>query len=178
MLEINLSLEKSDIAALNLLQGQDAMFRKAAARALNKTARGLKTLFKSQISDSMKIKKSLIGPQISLVGARQNSLKSFVNLSSKAGVIRVNNLGNVKKNPAGVKVGSRQIDDAFQAVMPNGSVGVFRRREESRLHIIQQTVVITGRLAEFMNDANDGVAQRQLQKIFIREYRSLARAAK
>lgn len=177
MFEVNLSLEKSDIAALNILEGQESMFRKAAARALNKTASRLKTRFKNQVSDSMDIKENLIGPQIIVKKARQNSLKSRVNLSSKGGVIRVNNLGKVKKNSTGVKVGSRQIDNAFQAVMPNGSTGVFRREDKSRLHIIQQTVVFTGRLAEFMNDANDGYAQRELQKIFIIEYRSLARAA-
>lgn len=178
MLEVSLSLEKSDIAALNLVQGQDAMFKKAAARALNKTARWLKPYLAKQVSGSLNIKQSLIKPGIFIVSARPNNLKSNVNLDKHFGVINVNNLGKVKPNDAGVKVGLRQYDDAFQSTMPSGHVGVFKRKRRKRLQIVEQTFVYTGKLAEFMREANDGLAQQQLKKIFIREYRHLAKGTR
>lgn len=175
MFEITLDLSDTDIAALNLLNAQEGLFKKAASRALNKTARWLRTFLTREVANDLNVKVSLIRPGLVVIGARQSALYSQIGLSAKSGVIKVKDLGKAQQNSAGVKAGQRQYDHAFKATMQNGHEGVFKRTGKSRLTIREQTIVFTGRLAELMEKANDGLAQQQLKKIFEREYRHLAR---
>lgn len=174
MFQISLDLSDSDIAALNVLHAQEPLFKKAASRALTQTARWLRTLLTQEVANELNLSVRLVRGVV-VIGARQNTLRSQVALSAKSGVIKARDLGKAKQNSTGVKAGKRQYDHAFKAIMPNGHKGVFQRTGTSSLTIREQTIVFTGRLAEQLEKANDGLARQQLKKIFEREYRRLAR---
>ncbi len=175
MFEITLDLSDTEIAALNLLNAQEGLFKKAASRALTQTARWLRTLLTQEVANELNLNVRLVRPGVVVIGARQSSLRSQIGLSAKSGVIKARDLGKAQQNSTGVKAGKRQYDHAFKATMPNGHKGVFQRTGKSSLTIREQTIVFTGRLAEQLEIANDGLARQQLKKIFEREYRHLAR---
>ncbi len=176
MFQISLDLSDSDLAALNLLSAQERLLKKAASRALNKTARWLRTFLSQEVASELSFKVSLVRPGIVVIGARQNTLRSEIGLSATSGVIKAKNLGKTQQNTTGVKAGKRQYDRAFLATMKSGHDGVFKRKGGARLPIREQVIVFTGKLAELMQDANDGVAQRMLTQLFEREYRALVRS--
>ncbi len=178
MFQISLDLSDSDLAALNLLNAQERLLKKAASRALNKTSRWLRTFLSQEVASDLSLKVSLVRPGIVVIGARQSTLRSEIGLSATSGVIKAKNLGKTQQNATGVKAGKRQYDRAFLATMKSGHDGVFKRKGKTRLPIREQVIVFTGKLAELMQSANDGVAQRMLTQLFEREYRALVRSVR
>ncbi len=176
MFQISLDLSDSDIAALNLLNAQERLLKKAASRALNKTSRWLRTFLSQEVASELSLAVRLVRPGIVVIGALQSALRSEIGLSATSGVIKAKDLGKAQQNTTGVKAGKRQYDRAFLATMKSGHNGVFKRKGDTRLPIREQVIVFTGKLADAMAQANDGVAQRMLTTLFEREYRSLARA--
>lgn len=148
----------------------------AYSRALNKTARWLRTQLASSTAKELDIKAGLIRNGLRVIPAKRNRLEVVVGLDPKSGVIKAANLGRTSQNKRGVRAGKRQFDHAFLATMPNGHTGVFRRRGHSRYPIQEVQIVFTGRLKDAMEDLMDGQALAQFDVFFERELRFLARS--
>lgn len=148
----------------------------AAVRALNKTARWVRTRVSSRTAHSLKIKTGLVRSDMFVVRAGVSRPVVKVALKSTAGVIPAKELGTVSQNAQGVGVGKRQFDRAFIASMPNGHRGVFRRRSSSRLPIQPVQIVITGKMHEIMETLSEGPLMEQFERIFAREIRYVMRS--
>ena len=175
MVTIELKLTDADRALFNIQSEQDALFKKAASRALNKTARWLKKILAQQTARELQLKVSLVRSGLILIGAKQSQLRSTVSLNVKSGVVKANALGKMTQHDHGVQVGHFNFERAFIATMPSGHESAFKREDKTRLPIREKTIVFTGELGRQMEKANDGMAQAKLTQLFEREYRSLLR---
>lgn len=148
----------------------------AFSRALNKTARWLRTHLASSTAKELDIKVGIVRNGLRVISAKRNRLEVVVGLDPKSGVVKAAKLGRASQNKRGVKAGKRQFDHAFLATMPNGHTGVFRRRGHSRYPIQEVQIVFTGRLKDAMEDMMDGPAMAQFDVFFEREMRYQARS--
>ena len=148
----------------------------AYSRALNKTARWLRTRLASDTAKELDIKVGLIRSGLRVVPAKRNRLEVVIGLDPKSGVVKAAKLGRATQNKRGVKAGKRQFDHAFLATMPNGHTGVFRRRGKTRFPIQEVQIVFTGRLKDAMDDMMDGQALAHFDVFFERELRYLVRS--
>ncbi len=175
-----LTISLSPTPALNEWQqslvATESQLQLAAVRALNKTARWMRTKIASQTAQNLNVKVGAVRSGLVLVRAKKSRPESIVALSRAAGVIKAS-AWRVSQNTRGVRAGKRQFDHAFLATMPNGHQGVFRRRGKNRLPIQEVQIVVTGKMREVMEDLSDGPAMRQFEMIFDRELRYLMRAA-
>lgn len=176
-----LTISLSPTPALNEWQqslvATESQLQLAAVRALNKTARWMRTKIASQTAQNLNVKVGAVRSGLVLVRAKKSRPESIVALSRAAGVIKASQLGRVSQNTRGVRAGKRQFDHAFLATMPNGHQGVFRRRGKNRLPIQEVQIVVTGKMRDVMENLSDGSAMRQFEMIFDRELRYLMRAA-
>lgn len=159
------------------LAASEDQTRKAAVRALNKTARWLRTQVTRDTARSLDVKVGAVRPGLVLLRARNSRPEAGVALAKTAGVIKAAALGTPRQTARGVRVGRRHWDHAFLADMPNGHQGVFRRRGKARLPIQEVQLVVTGRMANVMEDLSDGPALRHFETLFQRELRYLSRVA-
>lgn len=148
----------------------------ATVRALNKTARWLRTDISRNTAKDLNINVSLIRNNIKIQRAKRRNLEAVVGLDSRSGVINAFDLGTARQDSCGVRVGRRRFDRAFIARMNNGHTGVFRRKGKERLPINEVYLVITGKLAKQLEKMEDGKGTRQFQKVFERELLFLTRA--
>lgn len=159
------------------LQASEQQIKKAAVRALNKTARWARPVLARQVSEELGIKVSFIRKGLTLIRARANRPESGVGLNAKSGVVNAIDLGNARQTETGVSMKGRQWDRAFIATMPSGHKGIYRRRQTSRLPIDEIKLVFTGRLATAMDDLADQKAYKRFETIFERELRFIRSVA-
>jgi len=173
MLHFSITSEPSLAEFHHVLHLEQNLIKKAAVRALNKTARWLRTDISRNTAKELNIKVGLVRNSLRLQRATYNNLESIVSLGKRSGVIKAIDLGNARQNARGVKAGRRQFHHAFIATMNNGHKGVFERKRKPRLPIKELQVVITGQLARQLEYMEDGKGIRQFQKVFERELRFL-----
>lgn len=155
---------------------QESVIKKAAFRAINKTVRWLRPTVARSVAQDLKIKVGLVRNTLQTISAKRTDLNATVGLPKRAGVIKAIDLGNARQTNRGVTSGKRQWDGAFIATMPTGHKGIFKRKGKSRLPINEIHLVITGRLADAMEEIERGSGLRQFKILFDRELRFLTRA--
>ncbi len=147
----------------------------AAVRALNKTARWMRTHVAREAAQSLNVRVGLIRNGLILLRARASHPESGVALGKATGVIKAAELGTPRQNRRGTRVAKRQFDGAFIATMPTGHRGVFRRKGKSRLPIQEVQLVATGRIADVMEQLADRHAMARFERLFEHELRYLMR---
>ena len=155
----------------------ERQIKTAAVRALNKTARWMRTHVARNTAQSLNVRVGAIRKDLILLRARASHPQSGVAKGSKAGVIKVTELGSPRQNRLGTRVGKRQFDGAFIATMPTGHRGVFRRKGKSRLPIQEVQLVTTGRIAEVMEALAEKQAMSRFEHLFEHELRYALKAA-
>ena len=159
------------------LGASERQIKTAAVRALNKTARWMRTHVTRQTAQSLNVRVGTIRKNLILLRARASHPQSGVAMGSKAGVIKATELGSPRQNRSGTRVGKRQFDGAFIATMPTGHRGVFRRKSKSRLPIQEVQLVTTGRIAKAMEQLADRQAMARFERLFEHELGYLMRVA-
>lgn len=166
VLEINANSEVWD-QALTLTQQQ---FKTAAIRALNKTARWLRTQVTSDTAKQLKLNVSTIKRGLVLLRARPNQPIATVALKRSGAVIKARTLGALQQTSRGVRTGRKHWDGAFIANKPSSSrQAVFRRRGKARLPIQELHIVVTDAMSDVMHHLSEGSAVKQFDKIFHQE---------
>ncbi len=153
----------------------DKDVKKATLRALNKTARWLRTQVARDTAKSLNIKVGAVKKDLLLLRPSRQHMQAGVALGKHAGVIQAVKLGAPKQTQQGVRTGKRFWSNAFIATMPSGHRGVFRRRGHSRLPIREMQLVVTGRMATVMQDLADNKAAAYFETVFARELHYLVR---
>lgn len=105
----------------------------AAMRALNKTARWLRTQAVREISAQQQIPQKLIRERLNILKANRRDLKAFIH--TKLSSIPANKLGRLRQTPTGARAGKLMFTGAFVATMPSGKRSVFKRKGRARLPI-------------------------------------------
>lgn len=149
----------------------------AAMRALNKTARWMRTLLSREVAGELNLKVGLVKEALVLIRARRNDLSAGVGLSHRAGTVPAVKLGRPRQNRRGTRVGKHQFDGAFVATMPSGRTGVYKRKGKARLPVRELKIVMTGKIADAMEAMSDHGGIEQFQKNFRHELRYLTRSA-
>jgi hypothetical protein len=81
--------------------------------------------------------------------------------------VKAGYLGKPRQSRLGARVGQHRFDGAFVATLPSGHIGIFRRRGQSRLPIVEQTVQLSAaRTALAPIEAGLG---DQVEKVFQQE---------
>lgn len=158
------------------LQASEQQIKKAAVRALNKTARWARPVLARDVAQDLRINVGLVRNGLSLFRANANRLQSGVGLHPRSGVIRAVDLASVRQTKTGVSARGRKWDHAFLATMPSGHTGVFKRRGKSRLPIDEVRLIFTGRLAKAMDELSDQQAFKRFETLFERELRFIRSA--
>ena len=106
----------------------------AAFRALNKTARWLRTKTVRSVSQQTGLQQKLIRERLQMLSASRRQLKAH--LISKDSYIPAHKLGRLKQTATGAQAGKFHYEGAFVAEMPStGHASVFKRKRKSRLPI-------------------------------------------
>ena len=147
----------------------------ATARALNKTARWLRTQVARETAKSLKLPVNKAKQGLMVLRANKQHLQAGIGLTKTAGVIKATQLGAARPTRQGVRTGQRFWSHAFTATMPSGHRGVFKRRGQARLPIQEMQLVVTGRMAKAMQMLADDKAAHYFEQTFAHELRYLAR---
>lgn len=147
----------------------------AIRRALNKTARWVRTQVSRDVANDLAIRVGLVRERLTVVISHGHHHNAAVGLKAKGGVIAVAKTGNAKANAQGVRVGKRQLDHAFLATMPSGHLGVFRRRRKERLPILEVQLILTGKIQAAFDNLESDLAERRLAKVLDQELRFIRR---
>ena len=122
----------------------------AAFRALNKTARWLRTKTIRSVSQQTGLQQKLIRERLHMLKASRKQLKAH--LVSKDSYIPAHKLGRLKQTATGARAGKFHYEGAFVAEMPStGHMSVFKRKRKDRLPIRQMGFYfggVTGRTWE------------------------------
>jgi len=82
--------------------------------------------------------------------------------------VRASDVGTPRQSRLGARAGKHFFSGAFVATMPSGHIGIFKRRTQSRLPIIEQVVRL-----QSAETAIDGVARQtstRLETVFAQEF--------
>ena len=176
MLDLHVSLQPGADEWAHSLTATEKQVKVALVRALNKTARWMRTHIARDSAQALKVRVKDINAGLIMLKARASSPQSGVGLKPSAGVIKASQLGRAHQSSGGVRAGTRYWPHAFIASMPSGHRGVFRRRGPSRLPIGEVQLVVTGRMAKIMETLSQGPAMQRFEHIFERELRYLLQA--
>lgn len=171
VIDVQIALSRPILDVVTQLQLTDQQLQRAAMRALNKTARWLRTYIARETAAELSLPVRKVSNTIQLVRARRGDVKTTVGLSKKSGVINAIDAGSARQNQRGVRVGRRHYNHAFIATMPSGHRGIYRRKNRSRLPITEVKIVLTGRMKKIMESLADHGAIIQFEKILEREVR-------
>lgn len=159
------------------LGASERQIKTAAVRALNKTARWMRTHIARQDAQSLNVRVGAIRKELILLRAKGSNPYAGVAIGKTAGVIKASELGSPRQNKRGTRVGKRQYDGAFISTMPSGHRGVFRRKRKSRLPIREVQLVTTGRIASVMEALSDKQAMSRFETLFEHELKYAMKAA-
>lgn len=158
-----------------LLRVEENKIRTAALRATNKMLRWTRPTISRTVAQDINIKVGLVRHSLKTVPARKTNLEAHIGLPRKSGVIKAIDLGRARQTQQGVTTGKRKWDKAFIGTMPTGHEGIYKRKGKSRLPIREMQLVLTGRLADAMENVATGEGPRQFKKLFERELKYLQR---
>jgi hypothetical protein len=172
MLAVNITLD--DNAWRNQLHATERQLQTAAIRALNKTARWLRTHVASDTANKLNIPVGLVKTGLVSIRARQSRPTAGVALKKSGAVIKASKLGSPQPTQRGVRAGRKHWDKAFIGTQHHsGRQAVFRRRGKARLPIRELSIAVTGIMSDVMERLAEGEAMRQFNKIFEYELRYL-----
>ena len=175
MLAINIALD--DNAWSNHLHATERQLQTAAIRALNKTARWLRTHIASGTAKPLNIPVGLVKAGLVSIRARQSQPVAGIALKKSGATIKASKLGSPQQTPRGVRTGNKHWDKAFIGTQHHsGRQAVFRRRGKARLPIRELSVAVTGTMSDVMEHLADGAAMKQFDKIFAHELRYIMRS--
>ncbi len=166
---LNLQISATPLLQQWLDHVSEPALRIAVVRALNKTARWLRTQVARDTAKSLAVPVNALKPGLVLLHANRQQLQSGVALANNAGVIKGSALGNPRQTLKGVKVAHRFWGHAFLATMPSGHRGVFKRRGTASLPIQEIQLVTTGRMAKVMEHLADDAAMQYFETLLVRE---------
>lgn len=177
MIKVNVSSVPGIDEWQHQLAGTEKNVRRAAIRALNKTARWSRFHIATEVANELEIKIGLIREGLRIVPAKASRPEFVVGLNPKSGVITSSKLGRPVQNRNGVRIGKRQFDHRFIATMPTGHRGVFKRKGEERLPIYELRIVATGKIRDAMDDLSQGRVMQHFTLVFNRELRYVMKTA-
>lgn len=132
--EIDLANNGTINSAVLVFNQNEKHAEMAAFRALNKTARWLRTKTIKSLSQQTGIQQKLIRERINMLKASRKQLKAH--LISKSQYIPARKLGRLRQTATGAKAGKFFYEGAFVATMPStGHESIFRRKRKRRLPI-------------------------------------------
>lgn len=170
MLAVDITLDKQ--AWCDQLYATERQLQIAVVRALNKTARWLRTQMASDTAKQLNINVSTVKRGLVLLRARPNQPMAAVALKRSGAVIKASTLGTPQLTSRGVRTGRKHWDGAFIANKPNsGRQAIFRRRGKARLPIQELHIVVTGAMSEVMEHLAQGPAMQKFEKLFEHELR-------
>ena len=176
MTQVDITVSPDIADTIQSLEATSSQLQRAAIRALNKTARWLRTRITKETAEAFNIKQSLVRKTLVLVRAKRGSVQATVGQAKRTGALNAIYLGQARQQASGVRVARRHYDKAFIATMPRGFTGVFRRKPSSaRLPIMPVQIVITGKMADVMERLAEQPAKQQFNKLFERELRFILR---
>ena len=111
------------------LGASERQIKTAAIRALNKTARWMRSHVARKTAQSLNVRVGAIRKDLILLRANASHPQAGVAVGSKAGVIKATELGAPKQNSRGARVGKRQFDNAFMPACRQVIVGYSGAKE-------------------------------------------------
>jgi hypothetical protein len=176
MLAVDLTLDEQ--AWSEALHTTERQLQTAAIRALNKTARWLRTHVASDTANKLNIPVGLVKTGLVSIRARPNQPVAGIALKKSGAVIKASRLGSPQQTQRGVRTGRKHWDKAFVGTQHHsGRQAVFRRRGKARLPIRELSIAVTGVMSDVMEQLVDGAAMRQFNKIFEHELRYIMQAS-
>jgi hypothetical protein len=172
MLAVDITLD--DNAWRHQLHITERQLQTAAIRALNKTARWLRTHVASDTATPLNIPVGLVKAGLVSMRARQSQPIAGVALKKSGATIKASKLGSPQQTQRGVRTGRKHWGKAFVGTQHHsGRQAVFRRRGKARLPIRELSIAVTGIMSDVMERLAEGEAMRQFNKIFEHELRYL-----
>ena len=173
MINLHLNLSPNSEQLTQTLNATERQLKTALVRALNKTARWMRTRIAKDTAQALKVRVKDVNPGLALLSARASQTIAGIGLKPSAGVIKAEQLGSVRQTAGGTRAGQYYWPHAFIWTTPGGQRGVFRRSSKSRLPIRAVQLIVTSRMAERMQQLSQGPAIQQFDKTFARELRYL-----
>lgn len=145
----------------------------AAFRALNKTARWLRTKTIRSVSQQTGLQQKLIRERLQMLKASRKQLKAH--LVSKDAYIPAHKLGRLKQTATGARAGKFDYEGAFVATMPStGHESVFKRKRKSRLPLREMGFYFGGITARtWEEDVLDNQISERFEHFFKHELQFL-----
>jgi hypothetical protein len=143
-------------------------------RALNRTASNIRTMMRRELSAGLDLRSA---------GVLRRRLKQMRAKGKASGAqidiwLGQNDLppgafkGRPRETGSGVTFRGQTFEGAFLAKMPGGKVSIFRRRDDGRLPIIEQTIGVQ----DEMNDVLETRILPDVLELFFRNFRAELRA--
>lgn len=169
MFSIDMSCNDALSKAVILLDNHERHGKIAAYRAINKTAKWLKTRTINGLSKQTGIQQKLIRKRLQILKAGRKTLKAM--LKSNNQYIPARELGGLRQTAKGAKAGKFFYEGGFVSTMPStGQTSIFKRKGKSRLPIRELGFYYGGFTKRIWDDQvlNAEVA-RQFEKFFKHE---------
>ncbi|WP_264683234.1 MULTISPECIES: phage tail protein [unclassified Wolbachia] len=139
----------------------------AIVRALNRTALWLKLKTAKEISEEKKIKLSLIRKRLRIFKAKTSRLEVLIRANLYD--IRASTIGKIQKTRRGSKVGKHEFIGGFEAVMPKGNSGMFKREGRAALPIKEVKLPLEPEGSRIIKDLVNYESEREFEKYFKHE---------
>lgn len=137
----------------------------AAFRALNKTARWLRTQATREVSQKTAIQQKLIRERLRLLRASRRNLQARI--FSDKHYIRASDLGRVKQTAKGARAGKHFFEGAFVATMnsSSGRQSIYRRKGKERFPVREMGYYFR---SHYLSALEDGLLDREIGERFDR----------
>ena len=141
--------------ALLGLDVQEKLVKIAAYRALNKTARWLKTQTIRHISGETGLTQKLIRKRMHMLHANRRNLRAM--LTSCNQHIPASELGRMRESGKGARAGKFYFEGGFVGHMPStGKTSIYRRKQKARLPIRELGFYYGGFTSRAWEDVSKG----------------------
>lgn len=170
MLKIEQSKKNEMVLFLDALEATPKQIQTAARRALNKTARWMRTTIARKVAKEKDVGVGLIRKSIKLDTASGQKFSSELKLGRRSRVVSAYKTGRARQTKKGVRVKGRFYEGAFIATMPKtGHKGVYRRKGKERFPLQEMYFVIAPAIQAAMEEYVGDKGQRYLQRTFNHE---------
>ena len=143
-----ITLDTSVEALMKSFGVDEAAFKRAQVRALNKTVRWMSGKFARYLQDELRSQEQLLLTQSLLKKRMRQALAKGSSLQANLWIGLYNlpliRLGRGRKSGSGYRVKSRQVEGGFLARMPSGHEGIYYRRGRARLGIKESEISLRG----------------------------------
>lgn len=166
-MSINIEVTDYINKVIESINAERKKVKKAAVRALNKTALWLKAKAAKEISEEKKIKLTIMRKRLRIFKARTSRLEVLIRANLYD--IKASLMGKMRQTKRGTKIGKHEFIGAFTATMPRGNSGVFRREGRKALPIQEVKLGLEPEASKIIKELVNYETEGIFEKYFERE---------